>query len=261
MLSFLESKNLCIIERQTLNMLRYILLMAVCCFVQLAIAQKPASFRLTETTVVKDSSGQVYPYSVWSALMQSGLYSLKPEDPTNASTAFFIRRMSEDEIAKSKARQAKMEAEAPKPRESAFFATGKPISNFKTTDMYGNKYNLKELRGKVVVLNFWFVNCPPCKKEIPELNKIVAEYQQQKDVVFLAIALDDKAALEEFLKNLPFQYNIIDSGMFIAQQYRITSYPTHVVVDKEGIVKFHTTGLGLGTIKWLRSSIQEALQQ
>lgn len=240
---------------------RILVLMAVCCFVQMSIAQKPVSLRITESSVVKDSSGQVYPYSVWSALMQSGLYGLKPENPSNASTAFFIYRMSEEEIAKAKARQAKMEAEAPKPKESAFFTTGKPISNFKTTDMFGNRYNLKELRGKVIVLNFWFVNCPPCKKEIPELNKIVAEYQQQKDVVFLAIALDDKLALEEFLKNLPFQYNIIDNGLFIAQQYRITSYPTHVVVDKEGKVKFHTTGLGIGTIKWLRTIIQEALQQ
>lgn len=240
---------------------RYILLLLCCCMIQLSIAQKPAPLRITEASIVKDSTGQVYPYSVWSALMQSGLYSLKPEDPGNAATAFVIYRMSDEELAKMRARQAKMEAEAPKPKESLFFATGKPISNFKTTDMYGNKYNLKDLRGKVVVLNFWFVNCPPCKKEIPELNKIVAEYQQNKDVVFLAIALDDKAALQEFLQNLPFNYNIIDSGLFIAQQYRITSYPTHVVVDKEGKVSFHTTGLGMGTIKWLRSSIQEALQQ
>lgn len=239
----------------------YLLIVLFCFSVQVTIAQKAAPLRVTENSIVKDSLGQVYPFSLWSKMMQSGLYSLKPENPSDASTAFFIYRMSDAEITRMKAMQAKMESEAPKPMESNFFTTGSSISSFRTTDINGRKYNLKELRGKVVVLNFWFINCPPCRKEIPELNKIVADYQQNKDVVFLAIALDDKTALKEFLQELPFDYNIVDEGRFIAQQYRITSYPTHVVVDKEGKVSFHTTGLGMGTIKWLRSSIAAALQQ
>lgn len=46
-------------------------------------------------------------------------------------------------------------------------------------------YGEKELSGKIVVMNFWYSKCLPCIKEIPELNKIVAEYKDNKNIVFL----------------------------------------------------------------------------
>jgi protein-disulfide isomerase-like protein with CxxC motif len=93
--------------------------------------------------------------------------------------------------------------------------------------------------------------------EMPELNKIAETYQSDSSIVFIAIALDEKAELQEFMKRAYFRYNVISNGRYIADQYSIKSYPTNVIVDPEGKVYFHTTGLAVNTAYWLRKSIDQ----
>jgi thiol-disulfide isomerase/thioredoxin len=198
---------------------------------------------------VRDSSGILYPRAIWQKLMLSGKYGLKLSQDHKTG---FLTKLSEAEI---DARTSKL----PRPVESKFFKTGEKIAAFNERDMRGIKHNLKEMAGKVVVLNFWFVNCPPCRQEIPQLNEVVEAYRNNSDVVFIAVALDEKYEIEEFLKTSPFNYHIIDRGRYIASKYGITSYPTHVVLDKEGKVIFHTSGLGMSTVPWLKKSIEAGL--
>lgn len=217
------------------------------------VSKATVTTKFDENTVVKSvDRSTTYPYAIWQKLMQSGKYSLRKEKLNDFYT---LVEMTPEMLA----RRAEAVDKMPMPRESAFFKTGDMISSFKERDMNGNKFNLKELKGKVVVLNFWFINCPPCRQEIPDLNDMKAS-SESKDVVFIAIALDEKYDIETFLKTTPFTYNIIENGRYIANQYRITSYPTHVVVDKEGVIKFHTSGLAPNTVKWLKKSIDEALK-
>lgn len=207
---------------------------------------------LLDKIQVTDSSGSVIATDVVRQLLTSGKYTIQWKLPMQTG---ILVRLTEAQI---KLRQEKL----PKPPDSKYFKTGAKIQSFSEKDMGGEKFNLKDLAaaGKVVVLNFWFVNCPPCRMEIPQLNETVEAYQQNKDVIFIAIALDDKYALDKFLKTLPFNYHIIDNGRYIASQYGIISYPTHVVLNKEGKVLFHTSGLGSGTVTWLRKSIDAALE-
>lgn len=201
--------------------------------------------------VVIDSSGMVYPTFVWQKLIQSGKYRIQIlPDKKNA----LIVQLTEEEI------ERRLNA-LPKPRESQFFVTGKKITTFSERDMYGTKFNLKELLGKVVVLNFWFINCMPCRMEMPDLNELVNDFKENSEVVFIAIALDNKYSIEDFLKTQPFNYHIIDNGNFLARQYGVSSFPTHVVVDRQGKVLFHTTGLGSTTVPWVKKSIREALSK
>jgi thiol-disulfide isomerase/thioredoxin len=118
--------------------------------------------------------------------------------------------------------------------------------------------DLAKLKGKVVVLNFWFINCPPCRQEMPELNQLTRNFSGA-EVVFIGIALDDQTQLEQFLKQTPFDYQQIASGSAIAAQYGIKGYPTHAVLDRAGKVVFQTMGLGPNTLVELRSSIEKAL--
>jgi len=236
-------------------MKKYFFLFAFACisFFITAAQQQQTKLRLTDESVVKDSSGTVYPASLWKPLLSSGDYSLRAENPRNEQTSFLLVRLTEEE---KKARLKNM----PKPRESNFFTTGKTVSSFKTTDINGNKYNLKELKGKVVVINFWFINCGPCRQEMPELNQLVHDYKDSTDIVFLGIALDSKADLKDFLEKKPFEYSIIDNGRFICERYGVTSYPTHLVLDKEGKVVYHSTGYSLNAVSWLRKSIDESMK-
>lgn len=216
------------------------------------VHQLPAQVNISaKDMVVKDSAGQVYPLEIWQALLFKGNYSLKPEDPKDKNTAFLLVRLSEEETRK------KLE-KMPRPRPSNSFRDGEKFSLFNETDINGNKIKLKDSIGKIIVLNFWFINCPPCRKEIPDLNNLVDSFSSQ-GVIFAGIALDQEADLKEFLKQLPFRYRIIANGRYLAGNNSITSYPTHVIIDQEGKVYFHTSGLGPNTIHWIRKSIKELL--
>ena len=198
---------------------------------------------------VKDSSGTIYPLAIWQKLIMSGKYSI---NMLPGGKTAMLSRLSAEET-------ERMFAKMPKPPESKFFITGEKISSFSERDMNGNKFNLKELTGKVVVLNFWFINCGPCRQEMPQLNELVETYKSNTNVVFLAVSLDPKYDIKEFLKTNPFSYNIIDNGRYIASKYNVTSYPTHAVLDKQGKVIFHTSGLGMSTVPWVKKSIEAAL--
>jgi len=68
-------------------------------------------------------------------------------------------------------------------RQSQQDQVGSDAPDFSAVDMNGNSYSLGILKGKVVVINFWFVECKPCVIEMPELNEIVEKYKSE-EVVF-----------------------------------------------------------------------------
>jgi thiol-disulfide isomerase/thioredoxin len=176
--------------------------------------------------------------------------SLQDQNRKKDNTEFVIYRISDEEYEKA------IET-MPKPKESNFFRTGGRFSHFKTTDIDGNIINTKSLTGKIIVLNFWFIDCQPCRMEMPELSKLADTYKSDSSIVFLAIALDKKYEIEQFLKSFRFGYTIIDNGRFITDQFRINSYPTNVIVDQNGKVYFHSTGLSTSTVHWLKRSIEQ----
>lgn len=208
--------------------------------------------KIDDKTIVVDSSGMQYIYAVWVKLFQTGDYGLKAVNPADETSPMLLYKLTEEE-------KQKRDENAPMPKESKFFTTGAEFGSFKLKNMKGKKFDSKSLKDKVVVFNFWFINCPPCKTEIPHLNKVVEEFKD-KDVVFIAVALDQYNELQDFLEKTPFNYEIIDDGRNFAAYYGITSYPTHVVVDKQGKIAYHTSGLSTGTIPWLKKTITTLLE-
>jgi peroxiredoxin len=120
------------------------------------------------------------------------------------------------------------------PALTAAGAPRKPAPDFKVTTLDGNPYDLATLRGKVAVLNFWYIGCAPCNKEMPQLNQLVDEYRENKDVVFLAIAPDEVGDLKKFLKTREFKYQIVPNAQALDEPFSITSFPTHFVIDRQG---------------------------
>lgn len=135
-------------------------------------------------------------------------------------------------------------------------ATSAPA--FTATAIDGKTFDLTSLRGKTVVLNFWFVGCPGCDVEIPALNRLVAEFKD-KDVVFLSFALDDKATLEKYLKQNPFHYATVATASTFSDKYGVTGYPTHIIIDKEGRIRGRKVGGSEKTDDELRPLIKAAL--
>ncbi len=131
-----------------------------------------------------------------------------------------------------------------------------PISatkpEFVTVTMDGTKVDTRALRGKVVVLNLWFINCPNCLAEIKLLNQLVTEYKDNADVVFLAPAASPKNELVKFLAKNPFSYTVLpDSSIIILSQFGTpdndgnlsVAFPMHYVLDRDGNVVVKAQGV------------------
>jgi thiol-disulfide isomerase/thioredoxin len=140
---------------------------------------------------------------------------------------------------------------------------GKPLPDFVFKDILGNTYTPEDIKGKVVVINFWFINCAPCVEEMPELNKLVKEYENNKDVLFLALTLDEKGSmLNKFLETNVFNYNIIpDSQDYIMNKLQVNSFPTHIVLDKNSNVVFTFSGYTPQVGELIKSSIISFLEK
>ena len=124
---------------------------------------------------------------------------------------------------------------------------GKPLAPaFALTSVKGEKFDLTVLRGKVVVLNFWFTGCEPCVAEFSKLNGLVNKFKS-KGVVFIAPTLDNEATLKPFLKEHRFKYHVVpNAGGLILMTYSDGSgnvvFPTHIVIDREGKIDTRLTG-------------------
>lgn len=104
---------------------------------------------------------------------------------------------------------------------------------FRLTDLEGCSIDLEQLRGKVVVLNFWGLGCAPCKVEIPHLNELLARFADQP-VEFLALGTDPADRIGAYLKKRPFHYRQLPAAGPVAGRYGVRSWPTHVFIDKQG---------------------------
>ncbi len=131
--------------------------------------------------------------------------------------------------------------------------------DFLVTDINGNEYSLNSLKGKIIVMNFWFIECNPCVREMPELNKLVESYKNE-DVVFLGFAINDKSNIESFLKKNVFSYNIIPNSMGINETYEISRYPTNLIIDEHSNIVFKTVGLHSTTISDLEKNIENLIK-
>lgn len=124
---------------------------------------------------------------------------------------------------------------------------GKALPDFELKDIKGNTVNSGNLRGKIVYINFWSVTCSPCIAEMPDLNKLVKKYRNNKQVVFIAIAPESKETIAKFLKSHTFNYTII-SGAAYFKQLGIEGYPVNFFVDKKGTIKTINHGMPINMI-------------
>lgn len=114
---------------------------------------------------------------------------------------------------------------------------GKTLPKFNFIDLDGRIYNQETTKGKIVVLKFWFIGCVPCVQEMPALNKLVNQYKNRKDIVFVSLAFDKKEDLKKFLVKTTFNYAVVANQKdYLIKDLGITSFPTHTVINKKGIV-------------------------
>lgn len=136
--------------------------------------------------------------------------------------------------------------------------------DFTAKDMDGNIVHLSDLKGKVVLIDFWASWCVPCKKSMPHLIEL---YNAYKDTSFTVIGVNVDTELdkvkqfeEELSADIPFPV-IFDKESKIPPMYDVQGMPTTVVVNKKGIIKYKEVGYTNELKEKLDKTINELISQ
>lgn len=120
---------------------------------------------------------------------------------------------------------------------------GEPVPGFALPDLQGRVHALDELRGQVVVLNYWATWCPPCIDEMPSLEKL-HEALASKGLAVVAVSVDERFSdIEEFVDEWNLSFTVLhDEGMKVSRSYQTFKYPETYIIDRSGRLKSKVVG-------------------
>ena len=139
---------------------------------------------------------------------------------------------------------------------------GSEVPEFKVKMFDGQTIDIKELRGKVVLLNFWATWCPPCRMELSKVQKEIIDRFQDKDFVFLPISRQDSYdKIKTFREQTGHTFPMgMDPDRKIYSLFATASIPRNFVIDKKGKISFLEIGYDEESLKKLISEIEKALE-
>lgn len=126
-----------------------------------------------------------------------------------------------------------------------------PAVDFTLTDQFGNTHSLSDYKGKTIFLNFWATWCPPCRAEMPDIQKIYETYDTEGDdaLIVLGVAAPDYAnekneeGVKKFLEENGYTYPVLmDTNAELFTAYGIFSYPTTFMIDRDGNIFGYVSG-------------------
>ena len=137
-----------------------------------------------------------------------------------------------------------------------------PAPAFTLESREGRQVSLAELKGQVVMINFWASWCGPCRKEFPALDQIYAKY---KPMGFTLVAINvesERADAEKFLATTPATFPILfDPENVVSGKYGVSAMPTTILVDRQGLVRWQHRAYKPGDeakyIEQIRAALRE----
>ena len=116
---------------------------------------------------------------------------------------------------------------------------------FTLPDMDGEMHTLDDFRGKVVMLNFWATWCPPCRREMPSMQRLYEKYHERGLAVIAVNQFEDPDLVFEFTGRLSLEPTfpiLFDRESRVSEQYRVKGLPTTYLLDKAGRIHFRAIG-------------------
>jgi thiol-disulfide isomerase/thioredoxin len=135
------------------------------------------------------------------------------------------------------------------------------LPDISALDEKGNPVRFADLRGKIVVMNLWASWCEPCKKELPEINKLAEKYKDA--VLFLAVNIDEsRAPADRFLKGInPVHFrSVFDAKQAVPAAMKSNVMPVSYVIDERGKIFYMNKGYRSGDEKKLDQAIKALIE-
>ncbi|MEG2786342.1 MAG: cytochrome c biogenesis protein/redoxin [Romboutsia sp.] len=135
--------------------------------------------------------------------------------------------------------------------------------DFNLYDQYGKEHKLSDYKGKTIFLNIWATWCPPCRDEMPYIEELYKDYNENNDdVVIVGLASPnvgqegDANHVKDFLKEEGYTFPVLlDEGGSLIYQYGISSFPSTFIIDKDGyITQYVPGGMNKDNMKYLIES-------
>lgn len=123
----------------------------------------------------------------------------------------------------------------------------------------GTEFKLSSQKGKVVFLNFWASWCPPCREEMPSIQKLYNGFKGEK-IVFAAISIDrgGKDTVAPFIKKNLYTFPVyLDQSGIAASKYEVLSIPTTFIIDKKGNIAAKI----VGAIDWNSDEVKTKIKK
>jgi len=107
-------------------------------------------------------------------------------------------------------------------------------ATFRLADLNGKTWSLEQLKGKVVLLNFWATWCPPCRKEMPDMDRLQARFKD-KGLVVLAVSDEEPAVVRKYISEHPYSFAVLlDPGRVVNDAYQVQGIPQTVIYNRDG---------------------------
>ena len=124
---------------------------------------------------------------------------------------------------------------------------GQPAPDFTLVDTKGTTWQLSQLKGKVVFVNFWATWCPPCREELPSMQKVHAFMPEDRFLMLSILSNDQLSLADAMLAKIGATFPIlIDPNNKAAQAYGVTGVPETYIIDKQGILREKF----IGAVQW-----------
>ena len=143
---------------------------------------------------------------------------------------------------------------------------GETAPDFELKTYDGESIKLAELRGRVVLLTFWFPSCGYCRTELPHFETLANEYRDASLSVVAVETTGDNAAAKRFIRDSGLTFSFVEDalnehGLSTALNYKIQQYPTAFIINREGTVHTHYLGYRPGQEKEIKHAIEHLLKE
>lgn len=118
------------------------------------------------------------------------------------------------------------------------------VGNVKIANENGDEVSLRDLRGKVIFINFWADWCPPCKAEMPSINDLYLTFENDPNVVFLMLDMEnDPERSIKYVRDKAYDFPVAFPRSPLPEMMYKGTLPTTVVIDKKGAIVYHHEGI------------------